>query len=675
MPVLFPSRALWLSVLALVSLYAGMGAPQAFAQQQAARFSLDTGREPLVSLDRGWRFHPGDNPAWANADFDDSAWPVLRADAPWSSQGYPGLSGIAWYRFTLELPAEHPPLAIQLAPIMTSYRLYLDGQMVRQVGSAAGSIIPSAIWNYQLFSLPESSGKARTVHLALRVWHSPIWSSYIGGGTESSGNLFGSLALLKIEQRHHEEHRRLLFIDLFSYAIAASIISITAFGLFAFRPGEREYLWFGLVILAKAIDASLNISKELYAVPSIPIYDLLDGTCVAVAQIALLLFVARVLVRKRDWTWRIVAAMAALSSCANIMYWPQWVSVPTAATLQILLLLPSSIWILAVLTAGVLRRSETARLLILPVFLVQGFWVVDNVIISLAQFGFSIEARSLESPLVLKPYAMHPAVLAELLFLLAMLAFLIRRFTAARQREERLEGELEAARQVQQVVLPAQIEPIPGFVVDCVYHPADLVGGDFFQILPATGGGLIVIAGDVAGKGLPAALMVSMLVGAVRAEAAHTNDPAALLAALNESSCGHKRGRFTTCLCLHIDRFGHGTAANAGHLNPYINGVEVVTEPAFPLGILHPASYAVTHFILCAGETLTIASDGVLEARSREGELFGFDRMRTVSTRSAAEIASAARDFGQNDDITVLTIRFLGEEAAASTLAASQTSV
>lgn len=657
-----PFRSLLLRVLTALLLVSAMLEPAAQAQKDPGVFHLDTNREPLVSLDSGWRFHPGDDPAWADANYDDSAWTVLQANAPWSSQGYAGLSGFGWYRFTLEIPAEHPPLAIELAPVMTSYRLYIDGQLVRNVGSAAGSIIPSAVWDYQVFPLPGAAldPEPHTVHIALRVWHSPIWSSYVGGGPATGGNLFGSIVSLRQEQRHHAGQRRLLFVDLFAYSIAASIFAITVFGLFAFRPKEREYLWFGLVILAKAIDAALNISKEIYAVPSIPIYDLLDSSCVAAAQIALLLFLARVLGLRRNWIWRTVATLAAISPLLAVMYWPGWLAVPVAGSLQILLLLPSSIWMLAVLVTRALRGNGTARLLIFPVFLAQGFWIADNVVISLAQFGLPIEARYLEKPLTLAPYEIHPAVLAELLVLLAMLAFLIQRFTAAHRREERFESELEAARQMQQVVLPAQIEQTPGFAVECIYLPSDRVGGDFFQIIPTSAGGLLVVAGDVAGKGLPAALMVSMLVGAVRADAVHTSDPAILLAALNESSCGHTHGKFTTCLCLHIDIAGNVEVANAGHLNPYLNGVEIATEPALPLGLVHKASYAKTRFAIGIGQRLTIVSDGVLEARSSEGELYGFERTCAISTRPATEIAAAARDFGQDDDITVLTIAYLG---------------
>ncbi|HEX4582427.1 MAG TPA: hypothetical protein VH139_10210, partial [Acidobacteriaceae bacterium] len=134
------------------------------------------------SLDGLWQFHPGDDPRWADPAFDDSAWPLLRSDRPWSVQGYPGMSGYAWYRFTLRAPAGSPPVSLLLPPITSGYTLYVDG---RNAGSA-GNSDPQLFIRYpqsQSFHLTTVSDPApRTLHLALRVWHSPIWASYVGAG-------------------------------------------------------------------------------------------------------------------------------------------------------------------------------------------------------------------------------------------------------------------------------------------------------------------------------------------------------------------------------------------------------------------------------------------------------------------------------------------------------------
>jgi hypothetical protein len=222
-----------------------------------------------------------------------------------------------------------------------------------------------------------------------------------------------------------------------------------------------------------------------------------------------------------------------------------------------------------------------------------------------------------------------------------------------------LEGELAAAREVQQVILPERVEAVPGFNVDSVYQPARQVGGDFFQVLPAGQGGLLIVVGDVAGKGLPAAMLVSVLIGAIRGVAEYTKDPVEILGRLNERLLGRTQGGFSTALAARIAADGSVAIANAGHLSPYLDGQEIELQGALPLGIVKNAAYQVTHFHLPQGSRLTFYSDGVVEAQNEKGELFGFERGKAISTQPAAAIVEAARQFGQEDDITVVTIERL----------------
>ena len=96
--------------------------------------------------------------------------------------------------------------------------------------------------------------------------------------------------------------------------------------------------------------------------------------------------------------------------------------------------------------------------------------------------------------------------------------------------------------------------------------------------------------------------------------------------------------------------------ANAGHLSPYRGGTEIPLDPGLPLGIVPGVEYLESARDLAPGVKLTLLSDGVVEARNSSGQLFGFDSTRAISMQSAASIASAAQAFGQEDDITVLTI-------------------
>jgi len=641
----------------------------------AQSFDLDRGREPLVSLDGPWRFHPGDSPAaqgaqapaWAAPTFDDSAWALLNGGESWSYQGYPAMSGYGWYRFAIRIPAGEKPTSLLLAPIVTSFEVYVDGNLVGGSGQMPPTLIPSTEFSYHIFPLVQTgSSSARTVQVAIRVWHSPIWASYMGGGPFSRGNLAGAPALLAAERQHHQLARNVLFVDSYAYSIAAALIGFVILCLFLIRPAEREYLWFAVILLAQAADNALTVGQQIYSWPPVPIFDLLDGLLAAVNIFAAFCFFSKVLEIRTGKLGRICLFLVTVSPFPCIFYWPQWLSVPASASTQLACLLPAVLWILCVLVHRALRGNLDARLLLLPAILDLGYYMADNLVIVMAQAGWTRMPRALEVPLPLPPFTMQAGILFHLFFLFAMLVFLIRRFTLARQQEERLAGEFEAAREVQQVLLPDMLDQCAGFTVECIYQPADQVGGDFFQQMADGQGGMLIVVGDVSGKGLPAAMMVSVLVGAIRAEAAHSTDPATMLDSLNDRVMGRSHGGFTTCMAAHISADGLLTVANAGHLPPYLNGREISIPGSLPLGIIAKARYESTTFSLNPGDRLTFVSDGVVEAQSKSGELFGFDRTRDLSRNPANQIAEAAHAFGQSDDITVVTVEFSGSVVAVA---------
>jgi len=215
-------------------------------------------------------------------------------------------------------------------------------------------------------------------------------------------------------------------------------------------------------------------------------------------------------------------------------------------------------------------------------------------------------------------------------------------------------AELQAASTVQQLLLASASRPTPGFKVDSVYVPASEVGGDFFFVSPAPDGSLTAIVGDVSGKGLTAAMRVAMILGAIRRETSH--DPAEILAGLNSVLISQGQLGFTTACCIRIALDGTFSLANAGHIAPYISGAEISSPPSLPLGIAENQSYQIVRGRLNREERIVLLSDGVPEARSKSGELYGFDRLSHLTQLSSTDIAETAKAFGQEDDITVLTI-------------------
>jgi serine phosphatase RsbU (regulator of sigma subunit) len=223
----------------------------------------------------------------------------------------------------------------------------------------------------------------------------------------------------------------------------------------------------------------------------------------------------------------------------------------------------------------------------------------------------------------------------------------------ARERAE-YAAELQAASTVQQLLLQSASQATPGFAVDSVYLPASEVGGDFFFVAPASDGSITAIVGDVSGKGLTAAMRVAMILGALRRET--RRDPGDILAGLNNVLIAQGQLGFTTACCVRIALTGEYTLANAGHVSPYLSGRELSTPPALPLGLIPDQVYASVHGKLAPSERLVLLSDGVLEARSPDGELYGFERLPGLTLQPAQQIADTAQRFGQEDDITVLTL-------------------
>jgi len=263
------------------------------------------------------------------------------------------------------------------------------------------------------------------------------------------------------------------------------------------------------------------------------------------------------------------------------------------------------------------------------------------------------------------------ATLVELFLLVSILYAAWRYSVEQNQRKNVLEQEFRSAQEIQQILIPEELPAIAGYTLTSAYLPAQEVGGDFFQIIPLGGESgsdsgrvAIVVLGDVSGKGLKAAMTVSLLVGAIRSTVEATQDPAEILAALNRRLYGRMQGGFATCLVLRLDASGNGTLANAGHLPPFLNGSELQLTPALPLGLLPDAEYETSALNLAADDRLILYTDGVLEARNAAGELFGFARIAEISSKTSEQIAKAAQKFGQDDDITVLTLTLAPVAAA-----------
>ena len=626
--------------------------PCLFAQS----FDMEQNREQMMELKGLWHFHTGDDPHWSNPTFDDSAWPLLKSDEPWSSQGYKDYGGMAWYRFQIVLPPQHKTLALQLPFIFTSYQLFANGRLIGQFGSLPPHERVD-LGAYHVFPIPpEILVPGKPLHIAIRVWHWPHWAAYQPGGPSNAAT-FGEIDTINDRQNYVETW-------LFRFEAASSLVlvinllaGLAALGLFALHPKDREFLWFGLYEFANAASAAI-VNFDAFYDHSLRIWESADAFAVMAANIFLLAFLTTMLRQRRDTLFRIAFASALLLAVFSVPGELGWISILDWNIIVNVGLLPYYVIVVFILVRRARECNLEARLLLAPVGLFfavsaldAAFWTTQTA--GVPNFRSHVEWFYRVSNW---PFPFSIVHVAQILMQLAILRILVLRFARIRRDEQRFASEFEAARAVQHVLIPDQIPSVPGFQIECVYTPAGEVGGDFFQIVPLPGNCALVAIGDVSGKGMPAAMNVALLIGALRTAVDFGSSPAALLATLNEKLTGRSSGGFTTCLLLHLAPSGEMRAANAGHLAPYLNGRELKLENNLPLGLAPGAVYAETTFQLAPHDKLILLTDGVVEARNAVGELFGFERTASIASRSAHEISDAAKTFGQEDDITVLSV-------------------
>jgi serine phosphatase RsbU (regulator of sigma subunit) len=236
------------------------------------------------------------------------------------------------------------------------------------------------------------------------------------------------------------------------------------------------------------------------------------------------------------------------------------------------------------------------------------------------------------------------------------------------------DNEMQIAQGVQRALLPETLPKVAGYEFFAAYESAQAVGGDFYDCFVLPSGKRLAIAfGDVAGKGVPAALVVSRLSSAVQSTMEFVPDVGEALAKINDHMCAHAvEGRFVTFTLVIIDIETHEmTLAIAGHMSPMVRKVDGAVEEfpeesvGMPLGVVAGMPYDVMKRTLQPGETVVLYTDGVSEAMNHAGDLYTPERLRDVISKNAPDPATLgklirddvrkhANGRPQNDDITLM---------------------
>ncbi len=215
-----------------------------------------------------------------------------------------------------------------------------------------------------------------------------------------------------------------------------------------------------------------------------------------------------------------------------------------------------------------------------------------------------------------------------------------------------LQRDMELARQMQRTLLPSKPPQVPGYFFFDYYQAARQVGGDYFDYVQLPGGRYAVIVGDVAGKGVPAALMMARLSSDVRFSLASEPDPAKAIQQINEGFSHHDwSDRFVTMIAAVLNPATNElTMVNAGHMAPLLRRkggtvLEIGEEATgLPLGVAAGYEYEAYTQVLEPGDVLTLFTDGFSEAMNATRELYGLDRLRTQISSPALNVA----EFGQH---------------------------
>lgn len=602
-----------------------------------------------VDLSSTWLFAPGDNVTFSSPTLDDSHWKVISAQQELSRYGFRNLE-FCWYRQHIHLPPDARHVVLEMEHVLGRYQIFVNG---RFIGGSENLTKHTYYWQASLtsFAIPDRILAASHGRLVLAIRFSVLAVKTMGGNATPLGNAAGVYLASREagfrDASYAVAHLNAVPIAFFGLTLLVGFVSLS---LDVALPSRREYLVLAINLFSFSAFEATVLWENIHASDESTRF--FSAVLAGVGNATLIEFVRLVLRQRRTGILTLLAVVSFFSPIMSPLSANGLVPFAVAfAGYFIPLLIIDGLLPLMLIRAW--RTNIDARLL-LPAILMQSF----SAYYSWVQWiGYLVHVRSQfprQPTFHIGSYQMSMDVVFGLAFIFSILLFVVLRTVGIARERARIANEIQAAQTMQQFLLTRASQATPGFEIETVYHPASELGGDFFFILPTEDGSLTAIIGDVSGKGLLAAVRVSMILGVLRRE--ESRNPTTILSSLNKALLIQGEPGFTTACCVQLRRDGFYTVANAGHIGPYVDGCEIETVAALPLGIVADQEYSSTSGFLPSGKKLVLLSDGVVEARSAKGELYGFDRLQRLTCMPAYEIADVAQRFGQQDDITVLTL-------------------
>lgn len=448
--------------------------------------------DSVVPLVGPWKFSTGDNPAWSQPGFDDSSWTEMDMTSPtshahptrrlrlpgWTERGFPGYSGYAWYRLTIDVQGSGQPLALKMPghDVDDAYQVFVNGVPIGHLGRFNGRSVTAYNTLPRSFPLPENltSGK---MTIAIRLWMDSAtpFNSPDAGGLHSPPVLGNAQDI--------EGQVRLDFDDIAHRAGSGLLESLflvmallMAGALYWLDPQEDAYFWLALVCLVTLLGNSIvqlsNFTTPMGQTEGIILLDVLSRPIRIGLWVMFWAYWFRVpRLRWIHWiAWSLVALLALGTAMLRPPLYGQKIPVNAAGILipaTTIFKLGLGVLLLVVAYLGFKRNKAEGGMAGAAVML--AFAANFQNELQLIHIGVTTTALGFRVSL---------GTISTILSLLIITVMLLTRFVRSQRQQEQWKLEIEQARGIQHVLIPEQLPSIKGLSIRSEYHPAREVGGD-----------------------------------------------------------------------------------------------------------------------------------------------------------------------------------------------------
>ena len=637
----------------------------------------------ITALSKPWRFHPGDDPAWARPDCDDSAWPLVRPDLRDLGEAAGDWAGIGWFRRKVRLDPEVSNATVGVHVFQAgACEVYLDGRLAVRFGTvsadAAGerAVVAQVIDSVTLIPGVD--------HLLAVRYSNARGNVLLGGFRGFTLNVGDVQAMARWGMRLAR-----VFTGLMGGAVGLfGAFAVLHLLLFLFQPTLRENFHFavfnGAMVAVLATELWMNSLSDL---ADVRLAYNVEMTCMFAMVMAGLLLERRVFGRGIDAAFWVVAA-AGIATLLWLWTRPALADAPVFAVFLVLGLLD----MLRLAIAALLRREPDAWVVALG-FAALTLGLLGTVLRNLVRLevspwplfigGMGALVLSFSVYLTRRVARTNRELARRLAEVEELTARTLEQEHTAREREvtrlvleadnRRKTAELEEARRLQLAMLPQNLPELPGFELAVHMATANEVGGDYYDFLRGADGRWTVALGDATGHGLHAGMVVGVAKSLLQT-ADSEGDLGALLGRIDAGLATlHERRASMGLLLVRLN--GDVLRVASAGMPPMLirrsgsGDVEEILLPGVPLGTLAGASWHQRDVPIGPGDSILLMSDGLAEVSAADDTSFGYERVQrafadagalapAAAVSSLLEAADAFRgDEPLRDDLTLVVLR------------------